>query len=195
MSATNFSQNQARRTLRANLIAAREAMPAADRAMAEAAIGRHLTALLDELAPTTLGFCWPYRAEADLTAVLQIWFAADAQRRLALPVVEGEQMRFREWQPNSAMALDQFGIPTPQEGAWLSPDLLLIPVNGFDARGYRLGYGGGYFDRALAAWQPRPLCVGVGFEIARVDDLAPQAHDIPMDWIVSEAGIVVQATL
>jgi 5-formyltetrahydrofolate cyclo-ligase len=60
---------------------------------------------------------------------------------------------------------------------------------GFDQRGFRLGYGGGYFDRTLAAISPRPLAIGVAFEMARLPDLRPQPHDIPMDFIVTEAGI------
>ena len=59
----------------------------------------------------------------------------------------------------------------------------------FDERGYRLGYGGGYFDRTLAALSPPPFTVGVGFEQAHVDSVQPQAHDIPMNSIVTERGI------
>ena len=66
---------------------------------------------------------------------------------------------------------------------------MLIPLVGFDAAGYRLGYGGGYFDRTLAAMLPRPLAVGIGFELARLSDIRPQAHDMPMDLIVTEAGV------
>jgi 5-formyltetrahydrofolate cyclo-ligase len=73
-------------------------------------------------------------------------------------------------------------------GAWLMPDLILLPLNGFDAAGYRLGYGGGYFDRTLAALSPRPLAVGVGFEINRLDSIQPESHDQRLDWIVTEAG-------
>jgi 5-formyltetrahydrofolate cyclo-ligase len=70
----------------------------------------------------------------------------------------------------------------------LRPDAILMPLNAFDAAGYRLGYGGGYFDRSLAALSPRPRAVGVGFELARVDSIRPQAYDLPMDFIVTEAG-------
>ena len=73
-------------------------------------------------------------------------------------------------------------------GAWLVPDLILLPLNGFDAAGYRLGYGGGYFDRTLAALLPRPLAIGVGFEINRLDSIRPESHDQRLDWIVTEAG-------
>ena len=66
--------------------------------------------------------------------------------------------------------------------------MILLPLNGFDAAGYRLGYGGGYFDRTLAALSPRPLAVGVGFEINRLESIRPESHDQRLDWIVTEAG-------
>jgi len=110
--------------------------------------------------------------------------------RTALPVVvaEGQPLAFREWTPETPLAPDRYGIPTPTAGEWLTPDLILLPLNGFDAAGFRLGYGGGYFDRTLAALAPRPLAVGVGFEINRVDSIRPEAHDQRLDWIVTENG-------
>jgi len=69
------------------------------------------------------------------------------------------------------------------------PDALLIPMVGFDARGYRLGHGGGYFDRTLAALAPPPLKIGIAFELSRMATIRPQDHDIPMDFVVTEAGI------
>jgi 5,10-methenyltetrahydrofolate synthetase len=86
------------------------------------------------------------------------------------------------------MIEDRYGIHIPARGETLRPDAILMPLNAFDAAGYRLGYGGGYFDRSLAALSPRPHAVGVGFELARVDSIRPQAHDLPMDAIVTEAG-------
>ena len=88
------------------------------------------------------------------------------------------------------MVKDRYGIPAPQGTPALQPDLLLVPVNGFDARGYRIGYGGGYFDRTLAQ-ADRPVAVGIGFEVARLEDVQPAAHDLPLELIITEAGIVV----
>lgn len=86
------------------------------------------------------------------------------------------------------MSVDRHGIPIPAEGAETSPEVLLIPVNAFDDKGYRLGYGGGYFDRTLETLAPAPVKVGIGFELARVPTTHPQPHDHPMDWIVTEVG-------
>jgi 5,10-methenyltetrahydrofolate synthetase len=180
----------ARKAQRLALIQARTDMPAPARAAADHALGGHLARLLDTLAPASIGFCWPYRAEFDMRAVVTAWLRADASRWAALPVVgaTGVPMRWRRWDPDVEMPLDRYGIPFPGDGPDLHPDLLLIPCNGFDARGYRIGYGAGHFDRTLAAMQPRPLAVGVAYELARLADTQPQAHDLPMDWLVTEAG-------
>jgi 5,10-methenyltetrahydrofolate synthetase len=108
-----------------------------------------------------------------------------------LPVVggKGEPMSFRRWTDATPMTTDRYGIPYPSVGAAIVPALLLIPCNGFDARGYRLGYGAGHYDRTLAALQPTPVAVGVAIEDGRLDDLRPHEHDLPMNWIVTEAGV------
>lgn len=98
-------------------------------------------------------------------------------------------MDFHEWRPDSIMATDRHGIHFPTSGAALIPDMLLIPVNAFDDRGFRIGYGSGYFDRTLASLVPLPLSIGVGFELARVASIHPQPHDIPLDAVVTEAGL------
>lgn len=178
-----------RNTLRRAMIAARQALPADARQAASDAIARHLLDLLLPLTPGTLAFCWPIRAEVDchpaITQLLaQGWHAA-------MPVVErlAAPLAFRTWQPDAPMTVDPYGIPIPDTLPAPPPDVLLIPLVAFDAAGYRLGYGGGYFDRTLAALDPRPLSVGVGFELARVADLQPAPHDIPLDRIVTEAGV------
>lgn len=83
-------------------------------------------------------------------------------------------------------------IPAPVDTPFLQPELLIVPCNGFDAHGYRIGYGGGFFDRTMAALDPAPTTIGVAFEAARIEDVQPQAHDRRLDWIVTEAGIVVR---
>ncbi len=107
-----------------------------------------------------------------------------------MPVVVAENMpmAFHAWTPQTAMISDRYGIPIPAEPRELLPDVLLVPLVAFDAAGYRLGYGGGYFDRTLAQLSPAPLTIGVGYELGRVDSILPEAHDIPLDRIVTEAG-------
>lgn len=148
----------------------------------------HLDAVIGELAPRSLGFCWPYRAEPDLRDWVADWLAKDAARIAALPVVveKDAAMHFRRWVPGAPMVPDRHGIPHPAEAVEVQPEVVLVPLNAFDAAGYRLGYGGGYFDRTLA--QMRTIAIGVGFELGRVNSVLPQPHDLPMNWIVTESG-------
>lgn len=185
--------NPDRSNLRQRLIAAREALDAETRRALTSRIERHLLPLIEHLKPTTLGFCWPYRAEPDLTPLIAHWMTGGSHRRAALPVVTGKDapLQFREWQPLSTMVVDRYGILIPAWGQLLDPAVLLVPVNGFDARGYRIGYGGGHFDRTLAVLRPAPITIGIGFEVGRLESIDPQPHDMPLDWIVTETGLVV----
>ena len=175
-----------RRGLRRDMVARRAALTDAGHAALSARIVAHALATL--ALPGVAAFCWPIKHEPDVRALLASW--AEAGTRTALPVVvgAGQPLAFREWTPAAPLAPDRYGIPTPTAGEWLTPELILLPLNGFDAAGYRLGYGGGYFDRTLAALRPRPLAVGVGFEINRIDSIRPEAHDQRLDWIVTENG-------
>lgn len=177
-----------RRALRDRALAAREALSPASRAGLVRELETHLDELVAALQPAVLAFCWPYRAEPDLREWVARWLAGNADRRAALPVVleKDAPLIFRCWQPGMPLQTDRHGIPFPGEGAAVVPDMVLVPLNAFDAQGYRLGYGGGYFDRTLAVM--RTVTVGVGFELGRVDSVLPQAHDQAMDWLLTEAG-------
>lgn len=176
-----------RQALRRDMTARRAALDAAAHAAGSARIAGHVQAAFAP--PGVFAFCWPIKHEPDLRAIVEVWRQAGS--RAALPVVLGEDrpLAFREWRHETTLQADRYGIPTPADGDWLVPDLLLLPLNGFDAAGYRLGYGGGYFDRTLAALCPRPLAVGVGFEINRLPTIRPQPYDQRLDWIVTEAGV------
>ncbi|NMG71933.1 5-formyltetrahydrofolate cyclo-ligase [Parazoarcus communis] len=187
--ALSSSEHAARSKLRAAALAAREALPDTVRAERTRAMEAHLTALMAELCPKVLALCWPYRSEPDLRAWAVRWQASVPGRCLALPVVTArdQPLIFRAWSADAEMALDRHGIPHPAQGDAILPDVVLIPLNAFDGAGFRLGYGGGYFDRTLAVLQT--ISVGVGFEAGRVDSVMPQSHDRPMDWLVTEAGL------
>ncbi|WP_332670600.1 5-formyltetrahydrofolate cyclo-ligase [Aromatoleum sp.] len=180
----------ARRKLRDRALAERLALSHEQRVALTGRIEAHLGALVTRLAPSVLAFCWPYRGEPDLRAWMTRWLAhGDCRARTAaLPVVleKAAPMVFRKWTPGMELSFDRHGIPHPPEGDAIVPDVVLVPCNAFDADGYRLGYGGGYFDRTLAGIDP--VAVGVGFESGRIDTAHPQPHDRPMDWIVTEAG-------
>jgi len=106
-----------------------------------------------------------------------------------LPVVAGDVLNFHAWVRDAPMRAADFGIPVPARGRPVQPDCLLIPCVGFDARRFRLGYGGGYYDRTLAQTVPWPLCVGVAFDSARVETIEPQPHDIALDAVITDAAI------
>ena len=166
------------------MAARRTLLATTEHAVLSARIVAHAFAALAR--PTVAAFCWPIRNEPDIRALLARW--AEDGVRAALPVVVAENapLRFREWTPEGLLEADRYGIPTPTAGDWLTPDLILLPLNGFDGAGYRLG--GGYFDRTLAALVPRPLAVGVGFEINRIDSIRPAPHDQRLDWFITEDG-------
>jgi len=136
-----------------------------------------------------VGGYWPFRGEFDPRFLMRK--LRDGGSRLALPVVvrKNTPLQFREWWPGAPTVKAALGLPVPDGTEVLVPQVLLIPPVGFDEYGYRLGYGGGYYDRTLAEMRPQPLKIGVGFEISRLPTIHPQAHDVAMDFIVTEAGV------
>jgi 5-formyltetrahydrofolate cyclo-ligase len=177
-----------RRELRRSAIARREALTATARSALTTRLEKPLRHLLATLAPSVVGFCWPFRGEPDLRRMMTEWMEEVPGRISALPVVLDKEkpLMFRSWTPTMTLVPDRHGILHPPSGEAVVPDVVLVPLNVFDAAGFRLGYGGGYFDRTLAVLDS--VAVGVGFEIGRASTVFPQAHDRPMDWIVTEAG-------
>jgi 5-formyltetrahydrofolate cyclo-ligase len=178
-----------RKAERQALIARRLAAPAADHARWSAAIESSLRAAFPFGDSWVVGLCWPFQAEFDARP-----FGAHLRSlgaRLALPVVlaKGCPLEFREWWPGAPMASGAYGLPAPHGTAVLVPDALLVPPVGFGQQGDRLGYGGGFFDRTLAALAPRPVTVAHAFELSRIPTTYPQPHDVLMDFVVTEAGI------
>jgi 5,10-methenyltetrahydrofolate synthetase len=189
-SAEHTAESSAVRTaLRNEKLAARSALNAARLATLSIRVATHLGALLATHAPQTLAFCAPIRNEFDARPLVAELIAHGWQA--AMPVIDAPAtpMRFRRWHPDAAMIEGRYGILIPAEPDYVQPTLLLLPLVAFDACGYRLGYGGGYFDRTLATMVPRPLTVGIGFELGRTDSIHPQAHDIALDCVVTEAGV------
>ena len=177
-----------RPTMRREMVARRAALDVAEHARRSAAIVGHLAAALPR--PAIFAFCWPIKHEPDVRAIVSHWAGCGTRAALPVVVAEAAPLAFRHWAPETPLEPDRYGIPTPMAGEWLIPDLILLPLNGFDGEGYRLGYGGGYFDRTLAALMPRPLAVGVDFEINRLPTIRPESHDQRLDWLVTEVGAV-----
>jgi len=179
-----------RAALRRLKLAARMALDEKTHAELSARIESHLAALLAPFPPQTLAFCAPVRGEFDARPLASLLLDRGWQAAMPIVVESDAPMRFRRWTPSCAMGVDRYGIPIPLDGPDLVPDVVLLPLLAFDAQGFRLGYGGGYFDRTLAVLVPRPLAIGIGFELGRVADIRPQTHDIPLAAVVTEAGIL-----
>ncbi len=178
-----------RKERRAELLTAREAIPLELRRSRNETITQLLSSAFDVLAGSAIGFCWPYKGEPDPRFFLHAMRARGSRTALPVVVAKKQPLKFREWWPGAPTIPGVFDLPIPQGTAVMRPGALLVPPVGFDAQGYRLGYGGGFFDITLAAMTPQPLKIGIAFEISRMPTIHPQPHDIPMDFIVTEQGI------
>jgi 5-formyltetrahydrofolate cyclo-ligase len=175
-----------RKAQREILIASRLALTSAERIAHAAAVTRSLRQVLDRASTGVLAFYWPFKGEYDPRRLVRDLRKSGA--RLALPVVveKGRPLEFRAWHPGAAMVDGIWNIPIPASGGVLVPNTLLVPLVGFDQHGFRLGYGGGYYDRTLAALSPRPRTIAIGHALSAMPTIYPQPHDIPMDVVITE---------
>lgn len=176
-------------SLRKALKLARSLRDPGAKAQHDAAIGARLLAWWDAMgagAPASIGVYWPLAGEPDLSAAYAA--LAGGGVRLALPVVieRDAALGFAEWVPGEAMHVDRMGVAVPAQLRMVArPPALLVPCLGFNAQRYRLGYGGGFYDRTLAAL-PRPLTVGVAYA-ADLAQFASAPHDVALDLVLTEA--------
>ncbi len=178
-----------RKAQRQRLLEIRQAATPEDRARWSAAIEATLFAAFRFEYPWVVAFCWPFQAEFDARPYAARLHSIGV--RLAVPVVvaKGQPLEFLQWVPGDTMEAGAYGIPIPTKHFPIRPDVLLVPPVGIGRAGDRLGYGGGFFDRTLAALNPRPITIAHAFELSRVPTTYPQAHDILMDFVVTESGI------
>lgn len=172
---------------------ARLALPVAKRKGIDDALSGHLDQVLQDRFDGARGRVfsayWPIKGEPDLRPLMAELHRAGVT--VALPLVETKAapLTFRRWTPETRMVRGDWSIPVPPPDAPIvTPDIALAPLMGWTASGYRLGYGGGYFDRTLAALTPKPFVIGIGFEAAQLSTIYPQPHDIPLDLILTEFG-------
>jgi 5-formyltetrahydrofolate cyclo-ligase len=142
-----------------------------------------------ERGPGTIGLYFPFRKEINLIPFARQVLAWGGSVSLPVVVAKGKPLEFRAWKPGDPMEKGALGIPFPANGEPVEPQTLVIPLLGFDGANYRLGYGAGYYDFTLRAAQWRPIAIGVGFELSRLDSIFPQSHDVPMDAIMTEQGL------
>lgn len=146
-------------------------------------------------APRVIGGYWPIKGEIDLMPLMRLLAAQNHDTALPVIVEKESPVEFWRWRPNSSMTRGVWDIPVPSERDPVVPDILLVPLVGYDDECFRLGNGGGYYDRTLAAMDQKPLCIGVGYACTRQQTIFPQDHDIPMDVIVTEEGSFRQSTV
>jgi len=178
-----------RKSNRERLIAARMALSAATLEEYRQRIDRSLELSFPGLARSRLGFCWPIKHEYDARHFARTLRERGALTALPVVVAPKTPLKFREWHPGVKLAVGPLNIPYPVDSAEIQPSAVILPMNGWDPKGYRLGYGAGFFDRTLASLAKRPVVIGVSYELARLDTIYPQEWDIPMDYVVTERGV------
>jgi len=178
-----------RRSERSRLVAARVATAPGVLDSWRRRIDGYLERSFPGLARCRLAFCWPIKGEYDARHLARTLRARGALTALPVVVAPKTPLIFREWHPGIVLARGPLDIPYPVNSQQLTPDAVLLPMNGWDAQGYRLGYGGGFFDRTLAALAKKPLTIGISYETAKLDTIHPQPWDVPMDYVVTERGV------
>ena len=175
-----------RKAERKRLIEDRMGMSQAERQARSARIAEQLDQTIKQFAGRIIGTYWPFRGEPDLRG----WGIEVAERggRIALPVViqKGWPLEYRIWTPGDPLERGVWNILVPARGPAVQPDVVIAPLVGFDAQKYRLGYGGGFFDRTLAAMPRKPRAIGIGYAQSRLATIYPQPHDIAMDTIITD---------
>jgi len=168
----------------------RRAIPVPQRREYSSGIAKRVLEAIGTAEGITVSLYWPIRGEPDLRDLMD-----EIARRggcCALPVVieRNQPLEFHTWKPGDRLVRGFWNIPVPSNGARVVPDIVVAPVVAFDCACYRLGYGGGYFDRTLGVISGEPRVLGVGYAQAAIDTIYPQPHDIPMDAIVTESGVL-----
>ena len=192
----NSEQALEKKALRAALIEQRNNLP--DRHLREDLLQRVMRIWLVGRPDIVIGAYWPIKGEFDPLPALHRWkedgelLEQPEPRRIGLPVVNKEThtMTFHAWYPGCPMEEDAYGIPKPKDTEIIVPTLVFAPCVGYGTGGYRLGYGGGFYDRMLASLTPKPFSVGLGFGMGFLADLEPEPHDVPLDAILNEHGAV-----
>lgn len=179
---------QWRKAERERLIAARLAVSADTRAAMSIRIAEGLDRVIGDPSGRMVSLYWPFRGEPDLRPWMDSINARGGKTALPLVIDKGQPLVFKAYKSGDRLEKGVWNIPIPAEGDPVFPDIVISPIVGVDPDNYRLGYGGGFFDRTLAAMPFKPLVIGIGYELQRIPTIYPQTHDIPMDRIVTEAA-------
>ena len=174
-----------RKAERERLIAARLEISADTRTMLAEKIASRLDDILGDVSGRIVSLYWPFRGEPDLRPWMASLVSRGATPALPLVVEKAHPLVFRAYRPGDKLEKGVWNIPIPAEGLPVVPDAVIAPLVGVDPGNYRLGYGGGFFDRTLATLPRKPLVIGIGYEMQEIPTIYPQSHDIPMDKVVT----------
>lgn len=178
-----------RKTERERLIAARLGIDAVTLEQWRGRMDGYLERSFPGLAKRRLAFCWPIKNEYDARHFARALRERGAVTALPVVVAPKTPLLFREWHPGVELAKGALDIPYPPHSPEVTPEAVLLPMNGWDSKGYRLGYGAGFFDRTLASLPKKPVVIGVSYELAHMETIHPQPWDIPVDYLVTERGV------
>lgn len=183
----------AKRAARAAALTLRDAAKAASVGSARQAAGHMLEEISTRQRVRSVAGYLPIGSELDTRPLMLALHGL--RRRLSLPVVvegEAQPLRFRRWKPGAPLEKGRQGVQVPVEGDWCEPELIVVPLLAFDAAGRRLGWGGGYYDRTLAARRAAGPVVAIGFALAaqQIAEVPHDAHDMHLDAVVTEAGVM-----
>lgn len=177
--------------LRQQMLAKRNAISSADRLEAAQSVALHY-ADHPYLAPAkTFAGYYPFRNELDVLPIFNRM--SQYGRTMALPAVTGDMLVFKHWAPSTPLTTDRYGVKTPEvTSEEMVPELVLVPLLAFDAQGYRLGYGGGFYDRVMQKYRDNgqdTLFFGVAYTQQEVDTVYAEPHDQPLDGILTDLGV------
>jgi 5-formyltetrahydrofolate cyclo-ligase len=178
-----------RRAQRERLIAERAALDSVTLERWRHRIDGFLERSFPGLAGRRVAFCWPIKNEYDARHFARTLRGRGSLTALPVVVAPRQPLAFREWHPGVELARGALDIPYPVGSPEVVPEAVLLPMNGWDPQGYRLGYGAGFFDRTLASLPAHPVVIGISYEQARLPTIHPQAWDIPVDYLVTERGV------
>ena len=181
---------EAKAALRIRARAARASLDHSERADAAVAVARHFFDGVALQQADIVAAYWRIRDELDCQPILVKLM--DSNQTVVLPVVVGpeEPLDLRVWEQGASLYESGFGTLAPSELApKAEPDVVIMPLLGFDSRGTRLGYGGGYYDRTLATMKKRPRLIGLAFAAQELERIPREAHDVPLDAVITEAGM------
>ena len=179
-------------TIRKERLAARDAMAAEARTQGSLHMATHAQGELRFTPGMVISGFLPIRSEPDLRPLMALLHERGA--RVCVPVIlDKETIVFREWTAGTELLGNGFGTVAPgPEAAELDPDIMLVPLSAFDRRGHRIGYGGGYYDRAIERLRKKardPRLIGIAFDCQEVASVPAEPHDIGLDAVLTESGL------